>query len=229
LTEALQSAEVTPINGRNTEAMLEEYHNRTCNTVVGAVVLITARLEALEQTWTRTPLPVSQVAAFDHDALVRELHATLMPHIVAMRAEPVEYELLMEQLSQAVKPHISQLIDLASDKRETAGLIVERLVPVLLMIYPPSGSSVNIPAFIAQVTVEVRPMVAPLHAHETKEQVSDLVVERPDLGMAMRDRMLDSLSSKLVGGLDRILEPMNDVASRVVEVSTRKGHEVLSI
>jgi hypothetical protein len=42
--EALQSAEVTPINGRNTEAMLEEYHTRTRNTVVDAVAPITARL-----------------------------------------------------------------------------------------------------------------------------------------------------------------------------------------
>ena len=225
--EALQSAEVTPINGGNTEAMLEEYHTRTRDTVVGAVAPITARLEALERTRTRTPLPVSQVTTFDHEALVRELHAALVPHIVAMRAEPVDYELLTEQLSQAVKPHISQLIDLASDKRETAGLIVERLVPVLPTIYPPAGSSVDIPAFVAQVAAEVRRMVAPLDAHEIKEQVSDLVVERLDSRMAVRDRVLDSLSSKLVDGLDRILEPVNDVASRVVEVS--KGQEALSI
>jgi len=76
--EALQSAEVTPINGGNTEAMLEEYHTRTRDTVVGAVAPITARLEALERTRTRTPLPVSQVTTFDHEALVRELQAALV-------------------------------------------------------------------------------------------------------------------------------------------------------
>ena len=150
--EALQSAEVTPINGPNTEAMLEEYHIRTRNTVVSAVAPITARLEVLEQTWAHTPLPLSQVATFDHEALVHGLHATLVPHIVAMCPEPVDYELLTEQLSQAVKRHISQLIDLASDKWEMAGLIVERLIPVLPTIYPPAGSSVEIPAFVAQVT-----------------------------------------------------------------------------
>ncbi len=149
--EALQSAEVTPINSPNTEAMLKEYHNCMRNTVVSAVVPITTHLEALEQMQMHTPLPLFQVATSDHEALVHELHATLMPHIVAMCSEPVDYELLTEQLSQSVKHHISQLIDLVLDKWETAGLI-ERLIPVLLMIYPPAGSSVEIPAFIAQVT-----------------------------------------------------------------------------
>ena len=222
--EALQSAEATPISGGNSEAMLEEYHARTRNTVVGAVAPITARLEALERTRTRTPLPVpAQVATVDHEALVRELHAVLVPHIMATRAEPIDYELLTEQLSQAVKPHISQLIDLASDKRETAGLIVDRLIPVLPSIYPPAGSSVD----ISQVTAEVRRIVTPLDAHEIKEQVSDLVVERLDSRLAVRDRVLDGLSGKLVDGLDRILEPVNDVAARVAEVS--KGQEALSV
>lgn len=225
--EALQSAEVTPIIGGNTEAMLEEYHARTRNAVVGAVAPITARLEALERTRTRTPLPPPQVASFDHEALVRESHAALLPHIAALRAEPIDYELLTAQLSQAVKPHISQLIDLASDKRETAGLIVERLIPVLPTIYPPAGNSMDIPAVVGQVTAEVQRLVAPLDAHEIKEQVSDLVVERLDSRMAVRDRALDGLSSKLADGVDRILEPLNDVGSRVVEMS--RGHEALSI
>jgi hypothetical protein len=222
--EALQSAEVTPISGRDTEAMLEDYHARTRNTVVGAVAPITARLDVLERTRTRTPFP--QAPTLDHEALVRELHTVLVPHIVATRAEPIDYELLTVQLSQAVKPHISQLIDLASDKRETAGLIVDRLIPVLPTIYPPAGNNIDGPALIAQVTSEVRRIVGPLDAHEIKEQVSDLVVERLDSRMTVRDRGLDGLSNKLADGVDRILEPMNDVASRVVEVS--KSQEALS-
>ena len=59
--EGLQSAEVTPINGGNTEAMLEEYHTRTRNTFVGAVAPITAALERTHQTCN--PLPVSLVAS----------------------------------------------------------------------------------------------------------------------------------------------------------------------
>ena len=132
--------------------MLEEYHIHTCNTVVGTVALITACLEALKQMWAYTPLPLSQVVAFNHKALVCELHAMLMAHIVAMCSEPADYELLTEQLSQAVKCHILQLINLALGKQEMAGLIMERLIPVLLTIYPPASSPIIIPAFIAQVT-----------------------------------------------------------------------------
>jgi hypothetical protein len=224
--EALQSAVTTPINGSNPGAMFEEYHSHTRNAVVGAVAPITARLEVLERTRPRTPLP-PQAMTIDHEALVHELRAVLLPHISALRSEPIDYELLTEQLSQAVKPHISQLIDLASDKQETAGLIVDRLIPVLPQIYPPAGNSIDIPAVVAQIAAEVRRIVASLDAHEIKEQVSDLVVERLDSRLAVRDRMLEGLSSKLVDGLDNIMEPVNNVVACVEEVS--KGQEALSI
>ena len=224
--EALQSAVTTPINGSNPGAMFEEYHAHTRNAVVGAVAPITARLEALERTRPRTPLP-PQAMSINHEALVHELRAGLLPHISALRSEPIDYELLTEQLSQAVKPHISQLIDLASDKRETAGLIVDRLIPVLPQIYPPAGNSIDIPTVVAQIAAEVRRIVSSLDAHEIKEQVSDLVVERLDSRLAVRDRVLEGLSGKLVDGLDNIMEPVNNVVARVEEVS--KGQEELSI
>ena len=223
--EALQSAVTTPINS-NPGVMFEEYHTHARNAVVGAVAPITARLEVLERTRPRTPLP-PQATTIDHEVLVHELRAALVPHISALRSEPIDYELLTEQLSQAVKPHISQLIDLASDKRETAGLIVDRLIPVLPQIYPPAGSSIDIPTIVAQIAGEVRRIVASLDAHEIKEQVSDLVVERLDSRLAVRDRILEGLSSKLVDGLDNITEPVNNVVARVEEVS--KGQEALSI
>ncbi|KAH9171750.1 hypothetical protein EDB89DRAFT_2114402 [Lactarius sanguifluus] len=227
--EALQSAEVTPINGSGTEAMLEEYHARTRNTVVDAITPISERLDALERIRTRTPLPPPQAmtTAMDHEALVRDLRAGLVPHIAATRAEPIDYDVLTEQLSQAVKPHISQLIDLASDKRETAGLIVDRLVPMLPQIFPPAGSNFDVPAVVAQVAAEIRRIIAPLDPHEMKEQVSGLVVERLDSRLATRDRVLDGLQSKLVDGFDHVLEPVKDVVSRVAELS--KGQEALSL
>lgn len=224
--EALQSAVTTPINTSNPGAILEDYHAHTRNAVVGAVAPITARLEALERTRPRTPLP-PQATTVDHEALVHELRAALVPHISSLRSEPVDYELLTEQLSQAVKPHISQLIDLASDKQETAGLIVDRLIPVLPQIYPPVGNSIDIPAVVAQIAAEVRHIVSSFDAHEIKEQVSDLVVERLDSRLAVRDRVLEGLSSKLVDGLDNIMEPVNNVVACVEEVS--KGQEALSI
>ncbi|KAH9067004.1 hypothetical protein EDB83DRAFT_2542288 [Lactarius deliciosus] len=213
--EALQSAEVTPINGGGTEAMLEEYHARTRDTVVDAITPISERLDALERI--RTPMTTTM----DHEALVRDLRAGLVPHIAATRAEPIDYDMLTDQLSQAVKPHITQLIDLASDKRETASLIVDRLVPMLPQIFPPAGSNFDVPAVVAQVAAEIRRIVAPLDPHEMKEQVSGLVVERLDSRLATRDRVLDGLQSKLVDGF----EPQ--VASRVAELS--KGQEALSL
>ncbi|EGG12908.1 uncharacterized protein MELLADRAFT_58819 [Melampsora larici-populina 98AG31] len=42
-----------------------------------------------------------------------------------------EIEMMMKKLSEAVKPQIYQLIDLTSDKSETAGLIVQELKPSL--------------------------------------------------------------------------------------------------
>ena len=68
--EALLSAEVTPITGRNIEAMLEEYHARTRDTAVGCSST-TARLGALERTRALTPLPPPQVPSFDHKATLR--------------------------------------------------------------------------------------------------------------------------------------------------------------
>ena len=228
----LSSAEGTPINGGNTEAMLEEYHARTRNTVVDVITPISERLDALERFRPRTPLPPLPQAppppsvAFDHEALVRDLRAGLVPHIAATRAaEPIDYDVLTEQLSQAVKPHISQLIDLASDKRETAGLIVDRLIPVLPKIFP-AGGNMDVPAVVAQITAEIRRIVAPLDPHEMKEQVSGLVVERLHSRLATRDRVLDALQNKLAQ-FDDVLEPVKEVASRVAELS--KGQEALSM
>jgi chromosome segregation ATPase len=98
---------------------------------------------------------------------------------------------------------------------------------VLPQIYPPAGNSIDIPAVVAQIAAEVRRIVSSLDAHEIKEQVSDLVVERLDSRLAVRDRVLEGLSSKLVDGLDNIMEPVNSVVTCVEEVS--KGQEALSI
>ena len=225
--EAMQSAEGTPINGGNTEAMLEEYHARTRNTVVDVITPISERLDALERFRPRTPLPpLPHASPFDHEALVRDLRAGLVPHIAATRAEPIDYDVLTEQLSQAVKPHISQLIDLASDKRETASLIVDRLIPVLPKIFPPAGGNFDMPAVVAEISAEIRRIVAPLDPHEMKEQVSGLVVERLHSRLATRDRVLDALQNKLAQ-FDNVLEPVKEVALRVAELS--KGQEALSM
>lgn len=197
----------------NVQGAIEEFHNRTVKTVINSVSQLAARLESMERA--RTP---HGVPAFDREGLVRELLSALLPHISVLRAEPIDYETLTNQLTQAVKPHISQLIDLASDKRETAGLIVDRLVPILPTIYPPT----NIPdtnAIISQITNEVRKIVAPVDAHEIKEQVSDLVVERLDSRLAVRDRVLDSLPGKVADNVGQLLGPVRDVAAQMGALS----------
>ena len=73
----------------------------------------------------------------------------------ARRAKPIDFDVLTEQLSQAVKPHISPLIDLASDKRETVGLIMDRLIPVLPKIFPPAGGKIDAPAVMAEIAGKI--------------------------------------------------------------------------
>jgi hypothetical protein len=54
---------------------------------------------------------------------------------------------------------------------------MDQLIPVLLNIYPPASSPIDVPAIITQITAEIQLIVTLLDAHEIKEQVSDLVVE----------------------------------------------------
>ncbi|GBE87518.1 hypothetical protein SCP_1101950 [Sparassis crispa] len=58
-------------------------------------------------------------------------HEVLGTAACSVTPEPIDYEGLTTQLTQAVKPHISQLIDFAPDKRGTAGLIVDSFIPIL--------------------------------------------------------------------------------------------------
>ncbi|KAA1475416.1 hypothetical protein DENSPDRAFT_783512 [Dentipellis sp. KUC8613] len=216
LTEILrrleaQSRELPAANAFNVQSIMEDYHTRTVNSVVNAVSQIASRVDGLSVDRARTPHMAPQ---FDREGLLRELMNNLLPHLNAMRPEPIDYNGLTDQLTQAVKPHISQLIDLASDKRETAGLIVDRLVPVLPQIYPPA-QNVDSSAIAAQVSNEVRKIIAPIDAHEIKEQVSDLVVERLDSRLAVRDRALDSLSGKLNEGMGQLMDPMREVVAAV--------------
>ena len=168
--------------------------------------------------------PVTVVSPeMDHEALVHDLRTALVPHIAATRAEPLDYDLLTEQLSQAIKPHISNLIDLASDKRETAGFLVDRLIPSLQKIFPPA--CIDVPAVVAQIAAEVRRFVTLLDPHEMKEQVSGLVVECLHSQLATHDGVLDASQNKLAQ-FDNVLEPVKEVVSRMAELS--KGQEALA-
>lgn len=149
---------------------------------------------------------------YEKNAFIEEILAALGPHLTALRQEAVDYDVLTARLSQAVKPNIEQLIDLAADKRETAGLIVESLLPML-----PSPSSLDTTMVIAQITSEVRRVIAPIDAHEIKEQVADLVVERLDARLTNRDKAfnVDSISGKVAETVLGSIQSINDVAPKL--------------
>ena len=168
---------------------------------------------------------LNQMAAHNHndrgltdaerESFIHELVLVLSPMVANRRQDSVDYDALTFQLSQAVKPHISQLIDLASDKRETAALIVDAIIPRLPV--PHTAPVLETEAIAAQLTSEIRKVIAPVDAHEIKEQVADLVVERLDSRLAVRDKAfnVDSLSGKVIEGITHSLEPIRQVANIV--------------
>lgn len=149
---------------------------------------------------------------YEKNTFIEEILTALSPHLKALRPETVDYDVLTARLSQAVKPNIEQLIDLAADKRETAGLIVESLLPML-----PSPSSLDTDSIIAQITSEVRRVIAPIDAHEIKEQVADLVVERLDARLANRDKAfnVDSVSGRVAESVLGGLQSIKDVIPKL--------------
>ncbi|KAG2160243.1 uncharacterized protein EDB93DRAFT_1074728 [Suillus bovinus] len=144
-------------------------------------------------------------------SLISDLVDTLAPTFKALRPEAVDYSVLTAQLSQAVKPNIEQLIDLAADKRETAGLIVDSIIPLLPKVTLDTGE------VIAQITAEVRRIIAPIDAHEIKEQVADLVVERLDSRLAVRDKAfnVEVVSGKVTEGVSGLLRSIDDVVPKL--------------
>ncbi|RPD68760.1 hypothetical protein L226DRAFT_540402 [Lentinus tigrinus ALCF2SS1-7] len=198
---------------RDTELkqLIEDLGNRTISTLASAMSQLGARIQAME---------TSRAPSTNHEHLFQDLFQKLLPHIAALRAEPIDYDILTARLAQAVKPNISQLIDLASDKRETAGLIVDRLVPILPSLQP----QINLDAVVGRLTSELRTIVGPLDAHEIKEQVSDLVVERLDSRLAVRDRALniDSLSDKVTENVRALVAPLAEVQRKVEELASKE-------
>ncbi|KAJ3721404.1 hypothetical protein DFJ43DRAFT_1158596 [Lentinula guzmanii] len=177
----------------------EHHSSRTINAVVEAISELSTRLETIARG----------APSREHDQLVDAIVSALNPAFNAIRPEVVDYEFLTGKLTQAVKPHISQIIDLASDKRETAGLIIDRLLPVLLPILQQfSNPALDTDAIALKLTTEVRRAIAPIDAFEIKEQVADLVVERLDSRLAVRDKSfnVDAVVSKITESVSRLLD-----------------------
>lgn len=204
LTQQLWQAHVPDNRVNDVMPIVEQGSNRTISAVVEAISDLSARLEAISRV----------SAARERDAVVGDLMNALSPVFSSLRAERVDYDLLTNQLTQAVKPHISQLIDLASDKRETANLIVDRILPLLPSIQAPA---VDTESLTLSLITEVRRAIAPIDAFEIKEQVADLVVERLDSRLAVRDKTfnVDTVTSKVTEGIAGLLAPLERVKTTV--------------
>ncbi|KAF8624885.1 hypothetical protein AX15_005753 [Amanita polypyramis BW_CC] len=180
--------------------VVEDVGSRTVSAIVETIADFSTRQEAAVNR-------VASAPARERDALVEKLVNTLSPMLTEGHANPIDYEFLTSQLAQAVKPHISQLIDLASDKRETAGLIVDQILPLL-----PGQPPIDIDVLTFKLITEVRRAIAPIDAHEIKEQVADLVIERLDSRLAVRDKLLnvDTIAAKLVESVSGVVQvPVN--------------------
>lgn len=209
---------------------VEDVCSRTINAIVDAMADLSARQEAAVNR-------VASAPAWERDALVEKLVGVFSPMLQqhqhhqhqASRVDPIDYEFLTSQLAQAVKPHISQLIDLAADKRETAGLIVDQILPML----PVQSPALDMDALTIKLTTEVRRAIAPIDAHEIKEQVADLVIERLDSRLAVRDKSfnVDAMAARVAESVAGVVEgsvtKIQGTVDKVVE--QRTGVEELSL
>ena len=197
-------------NNHNPQEVLlsvEDIGSRTINAVVESISELAARQEAMSLN----------APARERDIIVDKLVTALSPMMHSLRNEPIDYDHLTRELTQAVKPHISQLIDLASDKRETASLIVDRILPLLPSI---SSPPIDTDALTLKLITEVRRAIAPIDAFEIKEHVADLVVERLDSRLAVRDKAfnVDIVTTRVTESVSHLLEALNTVPSTLNEV-----------
>ncbi|EJT99092.1 hypothetical protein DACRYDRAFT_24158 [Dacryopinax primogenitus] len=141
----------------------------------------------------------------DRELLLSELSAMVLPQIASLRVEPLDVDVLTEQLSEAVKPHISQLIDLASDKKETAGLIVQRLGPILSSMMP---APLDVNAISEQMAGYVeRLMPPPLNVKALKKDLVEGLTEvvRTQLAGAFEKQKLEEIVPQLKDHLQPVL------------------------
>lgn len=185
--------------------VLEQHNDKIIQAVATAISKATTQMETSQNDRSSSE--------FEREALLHDFKSILGPMIAGLRAEAVDYDLLTQQLSQAVKPHISQLIDLASDKRETATLIVDSIIPLLPS--PHSYPVLETETITKQFTSEIRKAIAPIDAHEIKEQVADLVVERLDSRLAVRDKAfnVESIAAKITESIILSIEPTSQVVT----------------
>ena len=200
--------------------LVQEIHKDVVGALKNTASTILNHIDSSDEAARRRP-------ADERQKLLQELLHVLIPHINSLKSEPFDIDHITMRVSEAVKPHISQLIDLASDKKETAGLILDHLLPVLARLSPQPRDSEEL---YGQLTTELRSAVAQIDAHALKEAVADLVVERlnarvnrddlsehlEELAKRISDSLAPSLehSEKLSAAQDGVTARINDILGR---------------
>ena len=197
--------------------IMEEFGSRTVSAVTNAVVKFAARIDQIDE--------FARVRASDErELLLSGIFNVLAPRLDSLRQQPIDFDVVTAKLAEAVKPHISQLIDLTSDKKETAGLILQRLMPALSSLSQ-TPAHVDTDAIVSQLRVEVARMAPASDPHVIKEAVADLVVERLDSRLAVREKSAsnEGLYSRISECIDDLHVPVSDVRKAVEEL--RMGQE----
>jgi hypothetical protein len=199
--------------------LVEDLSARTLSAINGATAELVSHLESVDDFARRRP-------AEERRALLQELMNALVPHINTLRQDPLDTDYLTMQLSEAVKPHISQLIDLASDKQETAALILKHLTPVLTSFIP---QRLDFNAIGSQLASDLNRIAPPPDPHVLKEEVADLVVERLASRLAVRDSAFspDAIASRLSESLKPLFSMGDNVPSAEAIDSLLVRHEML--
>ncbi|KAG8811243.1 hypothetical protein FRC17_002557, partial [Serendipita sp. 399] len=221
---------------------VEEQTSRIINAVSSATHNLEARLEAVHSLVEQ---PSNHVTGHGRVPSHENLLRVLRPHLEELRSEPFDVDVITNRLAQAVKPTLADFIDLASDKRETADLIVAKLAPVFASM---NSSSLDTQEIAAQLAADVNRLVPPVDPHALTEQVADLVIERLDSRLAIRDKnnrpeliaqrvseaiesqLSSSSSTEVIQQLSRQQELINDQQIGIASLRTMlsQGLEELS-
>ena len=194
--------------------MVEEQTSRMINALHGSTMNMCARIDAVDHL-VREPITGNV------EDILREFMLDLEPHLVNVRTPQLDVDAITARLSEAVRPSLAQLIDFASDKKETAALIVEQLAPQLAALRKAGPvSQLDTQAVASQLAADVSRLVPPVDSHALTEQVADLVVERLNARLENRDKMLrpDVLAGHVVAEINPMLSslgPVHEALSRI--------------